>query len=174
MTFKKFLVETKLLGDLKPYEKDIFNNYVEFLKDHFNVSKEVEISIRKPNSKAMFGYIDLVSMKQGKYKIVVKNVFGTLLGHIGHEYTHVAQFLRGDLDYTDDLSFVLWKNQPYISVKDLNKFTKDDLVKYKELPWEKEAYHNQDILPNIYKKSKFFKELKDNASGTLLFVLENI
>ena len=83
------------------------------------------------------------------------------------------QYLKGELDYTPDLGFVVWKKEPFISIKDLSKTTKD-LVKYKELPWEAEAYKNQQLLPEKFKKSKYFKDLYQNADTTLIFVLDNL
>jgi len=174
--FKEYLNETKLLGKLKPYEKKLFMAYVDFLKEYFHQSKEVEISFRKPSARATFGYIDLVAFSKGKYKIIVENNFSLLLGHIAHEYTHVSQYLNGYLDFNKDQTQILWKKEPYISIKDLNKVMKDrDMVTYKNLPWEAEAYKNQDKLPDVFKSSPQFKELKDNAKdATLIFVLDNL
>jgi hypothetical protein len=177
-TFREWLRESeelneKLIGKLKPYESSLIYGYLDFLKDHFNVQKEVNIILKKPDSKTDFGYIDLISMSRGKYDIVIKYEFGTMLGHIAHEFTHVKQYLKGELDYTPDLNFVIWKKEPFISIKDLSKTTKD-LVKYKELPWEAEAYKNQLLLPEKFKKSQYFKNLYQNADATLIFVLDNL
>ena len=179
-TFREWLREKeleelneKLIGKLQPYESKLINAYLEFLQNHFNIKKEIDIILKKPDSKSMFGYIDLIAMSSGKYQIIIKYQFGTMLGHIAHEFTHISQYIRGDLDYTTDRTYIIWKNEPFITIKDLEKSTKD-LVKYKELPWEKEAYKNQEILPDKFKKSKYFKELYDNADPTLIFVLDNL
>ena len=172
--FKEFLIETKLLGVKEKYKKDIYKNYVEFLKDEFNVSQDIELSIRKPSKSVMFGYIDLVSMSKGKYKIIVKEGgLSIVLGRIAHEYTHIKQYLKGQLNYTDDLQHIIWKNKEYISVKELQKVTKD-LSEYMKLPWEAEAYKNQDDFPELYSKSKHFKELHSSADDNMKFVLDNL
>lgn len=171
--FKEHLFETKLVGKLKPYETSLVSNFVDFLKDYFNISKDVEINLKPPTAKAMFGYIDLVSMRDGKFKITVQNSSMRVLNHIAHEYTHVAQFLRGDLDYTDDMKHILWKREEFITVKNLQK-TMKSFKDYQMLPWEMEAYSNQDKLPTLYKKSEYFDKLKSTDDPTLKFVLDNL
>lgn len=171
--FRAYLNEAKIIGKLKPYESSLISGYMKFLQDYFDIQKEVNVILKKPDSKTMFGYIDLIAMSSGKYDIIVKYEFGTILGHIAHEFTHVKQYLKGELDYTPDLKFVVWKKEPFISIKDLSKTTKD-LVKYKELPWEAEAYKNQKDLPQKFKKSRQYQELYQNADATLAFVLDNL
>ena len=177
--FRQFLRESelneKLIGKLKPYENSLISAYVEFLKNHFNVKEEINIIMKKPDSKALFGYIDLIAMSSGEYNIIIKYQFGTMLGHIAHEFTHVKQYLKGELNYSDDKNYILWKNEPFITIKELSKIMKSkDLVKYKNLPWEKEAYKLQAELPDKFKKSKYFKELYDTTDTTLVFVLDNL
>src|SRR5574344_901135 len=98
-----------------------------------------------------------------------------MLGHIAHEFTRVKQYLKGELNYSDDKNFILWKNEPFIAIKELSKIMKaKDMVKYRDLPWEKEAYKLQAELPDKFKKSKYFKELYKTADDTLIFVLDNL
>lgn len=163
----------KIIGKIKPYESSLIGAYIKFLQDYFKISQQVNIILKKPDSKAMFGFIDLISMSNGKYDIVIKYQFTTMLGHIAHEFTHVKQFIKGELYYSDDLIYILWKNEKFISVKEMSKMMKD-FSKYKELPWEKEAYKNQDDLPNKFKQSKHFKDLYIGADSTLTFVLDNL
>ena len=173
--FKNFINEkTKLIGIKEKFKIDVYNNYIDFLKDHFKITEDIELSVRKPSKNVMFGYIDLVSMSKGKYKIIVQDgSLSTVLSRIAHEYTHVAQFLKGHLNYTDDLQHILWYDNEYISIKELQNVTKN-LDEYKKLPWEAEAYKNQADMNKIYEKSHFFKDLKDSADDTLKFVLDNL
>jgi hypothetical protein len=161
---------TKITGKLKPYEKLLYNTYIEFLKDYYNVNHDISISFRKPNSKAYFGYIDLIALKAGKYKIAVENIPYGILGKIGHEFTHIAQYHRGDFDYTKDEKSLLWKGKEFITVKEYSKIT--DLSIHKKLPWEKEAYEMQEKLPNLFQKSKFLEDII-GKNATLDFGIEN-
>ena len=171
-SFRKIsLFETaKFTGKLKQYEKLLYEAYVDFLKDYYGVNKNIEISFRKPNKKAYFGYIDLIALKSGKNKIIVENIPYGILGKIGHEFTHIAQFLRGDFDYSNDEKNLLWKGKEFISVKDYSKIT--SLGEHKKLPWEKEAYAQQEILPKKFKESKFLNDLM-GKDATLDFGIEN-
>jgi len=159
MKFREYLEETKLLGKLKPYEKILYNTYVDFLNDYFNVNLNIDISFRKPSNKLYFGYIDLVGVSNGKYKIIVEMThMSALISKIGHEFTHLVQGYKGTLGYSKDQKYVTWKGADYISVKDLGKIT--NLDEYKKLPWETEAYHIQDIILDKFVKSKYYKSLK--------------
>ena len=55
-----------------------------------------------------------------------------------HELVHVKQYLKGELK---DISALeqRWKGESHISID------------YYDLPWEKEAYHLQEILLEEYK-----------------------
>lgn len=60
-----------------------------------------------------------------------------LIYTISHESVHLAQILRGDL--IPGFGFTFWKGQKYKSLP-------YNHPKYREQPWEKEAYEVQPIL----------------------------
>jgi hypothetical protein len=174
-TFKELALQniteaTKITGKLKTHEKLLYNTYIEFLKDYYNVKHNIVLSIRKPNNSPYVGYIDLIALKAGNYKIIVENISYGILGKIGHEFTHVAQYHRGDFDYTKDEKSLLWKGKEFITVKEYSKIT--DLSIHKKLPWEKEAYEMQEELPELFKNSNFLKDII-GKNATLDFGIEN-
>ena len=172
MKFKEYITEkTKLLGTLKKHEKLLYNAYIDFLKDYYKVTKDVTLSIRKPTGKALFGYIDLMALREGKYKVIIQGGYGAL-EHIGHEFTHVAQYDRGDFNCTDDYKMLIWKKKEFVLVKDYAKLQGKDFEKYKKVPWEAEAYKQQELLPGLFKESKFLQELK-GKDDTLDFLIDN-
>jgi len=160
----------KFTGKLKPHEKILHNAYVDFLQDYYKVNLKIEISFRKPNKKLYFGFIDLIGLSNGKYKIVVEHILYGILGKIGHEFTHCVQYKNGDLGFTEDELSVTWKGKPFITAKELGKIT--DFNEYKKLPWEAEAYKAQDKLADLFLKSSFFKDIQ-GTNATIDFLFDN-
>jgi hypothetical protein len=169
MTFRA-LFENKLLGKLKPHEKLLFNAYIDFLQEYYKTNINLEISFRKPNTRKLFGWIDLIGLQNKKYKIIVEYKPYGMLGTVGHEFTHIHQFLRGDLGYSKDEKYILWNKKEFITVKEYSKI--NDFATYKKIPWEAEAYKMQDKLPGLFLKSKQFKNLK-GKNETLDFLIDN-
>ncbi len=160
----------KFMGTLRPWEKKLYTAYIKFLMEHYKNNFDIEISIRKPKNKFMWGWIDLIGLKNKKYKIVVEYSLGGLLGKIGHEFTHIHQFIKGDLDYTDDEKDFIWKKKINMSIKEYNNI--NDFNEYKKVPWEKEAYKMQDKLPGLFYKSSYFESLK-GLDANLDFLIDN-
>lgn len=158
--FKDFINEkSKLLGSLKKHEKILYNSYIEFLKDYYKVNIDIEISFRKPNpSRWFWGWIDLIGLRDGKYKIVVQKVPSGLLTRIAHEFTHIKQYIKGELRFTDDHKTFLWKGKESLTIKEYNAIK--NFEEYKKVPWEADAYKMQDKLVPLYLKSKFFEDIK--------------
>jgi hypothetical protein len=171
-TFREIalLEALKLQGKLKKYEKILYESYIDFLKDYYKVNENITISFRKPNSKKFFGFIDLVGLSTGKYKIVVENIHFGILGKIGHEFTHIKQYCKGEFNFTEDYKTFIWKGKENMTVKEYNEITSYE--EFKKIPWETEAYKMQEELPVLYKKSKFYKEIL-GKDATLDFSLEN-
>lgn len=168
--FEEYLNEYKLLGKLKPYEKLLYNTYIDFINNYFNVNIKVEISFRKPSGKLYFGYIDLIGLSNGKYKIIVEHTLSDILAKIGHEFTHLVQYKNGKLGFTEDHKTVTWNGVDYITVKDLGKITK--LHEYKKLPWEEEAYEVQAKIVKEFMKSSHFKEI-EGKDPNIDFLISN-
>ena len=158
------------MGSLKPYEKKIYNKYVEFLEDYFKTNIDIEISFRKPTKRIYFGFIDLIALSKGKYKIIVEHTAYGMLGKIAHEYTHCVQYKEGRLKEASDEQSVYWKGKEYITNKELKKITNFD--EYKQLPWEAEAYAMQDMLPKLFKESDYYQELR-GIDVNIDFLMDN-
>ena len=170
-SFKNFLNEkTRLLGKLKKHEKLLYNSYVDFLKDYYSINVDIEVSLRKPNRKLMWGWIDLIALSNGKYKIVVENVPYGILGKIGHEFTHIKQYITAELRFTEDQKHFIWKGKEHMLIKEYSSIK--NFEEYKKVPWEAEAYKMQEKLPELFKKSKYFKELKGKDIN-LDFMIDN-
>ena len=171
MKFKQYLNEDKFLN-AKKYEKILYGALLSFLKNKFNLNSPIEVSLRKPSKKRLFGWIDLIGLKNGKYKIIIENQSPlTNIGAIAHEFTHILQFHEGRLDYTKDEKNFIWNHKVHMSIKDYNKIT--NLAEYKQVPWEKEAYKNQEEIPSLFLKSKEYKDLK-GLDINLDFIMDNI
>jgi hypothetical protein len=96
------------------------------------------------------------------------------LGAISHELTHIKQVYFDQLGLSDNGTYLTWIGDDFISINELNIIVRNyDMKKYKELPWEKEAYDNQKILPKIIKESDEFKKLK-GINNTLDFLIDSI
>ena len=62
-----------------------------------------------------------------------------------HEMTHVSQYLRGDLESTDE-GFI-WRGKAYCYSD--NYWENIDYFKYRSLPWEAEAYSTGEVLTEM-------------------------
>ncbi|MGL6038686.1 MAG: hypothetical protein ACRC0E_07345 [Soonwooa sp.] len=76
---------------------------------------------------------------------------------IGHEMTHVKQNISGKMQVKD--GYIYWEGKKNISVKVFNKITKNlrnpnNYMKYKNFPWEKEAYNRSDELNHMRRITK--------------------
>jgi len=160
-TFKELILEDK------KYKKLLIDSYKEFLKDFFKVNIKVNIKILKRTKSDYFGDVDIGMLRSKKYVIKVEDGYN-FLHYISHEYTHIAQFLRGDLDIED--GFIIWKGKKFMSTNDYSNINNFD--EYKKLPWEKEAYENQEKLPKKFLNSSFCSDLK-GKDATLDFGIEN-
>lgn len=150
--------------------KKLYEAFLEFLQDYYKTNINVEILFRKPNTKKFFGWIDLIGLSNKKYKIIVEHQLSGVLGKIGHEFTHIKQFLDGNLGYSIDEVHILWKKKEYITVKEYNNI--NDFATYSKLPWEAEAYKMQDKLPGLFLKSKQFKDIQGTDS-TIDYLMDN-
>lgn len=151
------------------YNKIIIEDFVNYILDKYNIQiPKLKIKIIKKINKKTFGYVDLYSLEKGIYEIKIEDG-GTIyiLSLISHELTHIIQYLTNKLNYEDNM--IVWNNKPYITLEDYNSL---DIENYKKLPWEKEAYDNQDKLFNEYKSKTKFSNIK-NKDTTLDFLIDN-
>ena len=66
-------------------------------------------------------------------------LYGNWMSILAHELVHVKQQFKGELKEINGIE-KMWKGEVHIGIDYLN------------LPWEKEAYHMQEVLLDEYKK----------------------
>ena len=178
--FNEFIKEDLFKGDtrMKEYEKLLYNSFINFLKDEWSIEATVILK-KKPHSN-IFGSVTLsdATINKGRFilyfdpKSSVLNVFKTLL----HEMTHVKQISEGRLRPNEKWNSLLFDDDYEISVRDYNKLLKSgNISKYKQLPWEVEAYDNmsrEDIIKQ-YINSDYLNKIKDKDIN-IEFIIDNI
>ena len=151
----------------KKADKILNDDFLDFLKTEYKINKKIIIK-NKRTSKKVFGVVKIHELKAGKYIIRVEVAHLKLkYDYIAHEFIHIVQFLRGDLDEKDE--DVVWKGKPYILIKDYNRLSYQDYIK---LPWENEAIKEADKLVNKYENSGRWKLLK-GQDVNIDFMLDN-
>lgn len=177
--FDTFMNESVNITGNKNKDIDlIFKTCSSFLIDKI-IQDNISLTIKfKPLKPTQIGYADIIdTLKNLKTKnfTITLNRDASLVysfGAISHEITHIKQILTGELSLSKDNKYLLWLGKPYISVVDyMLLIDNNDYVKYKELPWELEAYNNQDLYPNILKDSKVLDELK-GSTDTIDYILD--
>lgn len=158
------------------YENYIISAIVDFLKKEWNF--EAKISVRKKQSKSLFGDIVLNnnSVVNNKFTLHFNpdQSYLSMIKTLIHELTHVKQVTKGELNPSSDWKSMIWKDDYVLSVSDYKKAMRN-FAKYKELPWEAEAYSNMGDkeLLNKFFKSKYWVGLK-GKDATLDFIIDNI
>lgn len=171
MTFRNLLESTKFTGKIKPYEKLLYSAYIDFLQEYFKTNINLTLHFVKPSNKDIFGDIDIKSLEKKKYKINVENgISSVVLGRIAHEFTHIYQYLNNSLSFSSDEKYLMWNGKDFMSIKEYNSIT--NFQEYKKIPWEAESYKMQNKLPNLFKKSKYYKDLK-GKDISLDFLMDN-
>ena len=161
---------------IKNYEKYIIDSVINFLKEEWDF--DAKIVVKKKQNNNLIGDISLNANSVFNNKFTLHfNPNQSYLGVIKsliHELTHVKQISKGELKPASDWKSIIWNNKYEISVKDYTK-TMKDFNKYKELPWEQEAYKNMldTSLHNKLFKSKYWTGLK-GKDETLDYIINNI
>lgn len=78
---------------------------------------------------------------------------------LAHEFIHIKQKISGMLAYHEhDDDIVIWNKSENFVVKTHDDFESDDdwSEYYHSLPWEQEAFENQDVFYEEFKKHKEF------------------
>jgi hypothetical protein len=188
-TFKKFIYEQQtsfkdiftndifiIDNTIKKHEKYIIDAVINFLKAEWDF--DAKIIVKKKQNNKFIGDISLNNNSVFNNKFTLHfNPNQSYLGMINsliHELTHIKQVSKGELRSTSDWKFLIWKDNYKISVRDYNKMMKD-FTKYKEVPWEKEAYYNMlDVsLRDKLFKSKYWINLK-GKDYNLDFIIDNM
>ena len=163
-------------NSVKKYEKLIVDAIINFLKEEW--SFDANIVVKKKQNNSLLGDITLNSNSINHKKFTVhfnpNQSYLEIIKSLMHELTHVKQVAKGELRPREDWKAILWKDNFELNVRDYNKITKD-FSQYKELPWEKEAYHNMSdtSLRNTFFTSKHWTNLKGKDS-TLDFIIDNL
>jgi len=151
----------------KPYEQLLFASAIDFYLEHLIGSKRHSIKLRiipKDNlMKGTFANVLLTAeaMNNHIFDLNINRNAGTkaMLHYLAHEITHVAQIVNKDLS-TQDFKVLQWKGSDIVSNKEYSKLRQKDIDAYFAFPHEKEAEENFKHLPELYLKSKEFKNLK--------------
>ena len=182
-TIREYLNEQQTLNEdifrvdntIKKYEKHIIDAIINFLKEEWNFN--ANIIVKKKQNNSLIGDISL------NHNSVVNNKFTLhfnpnqsyleMIKSLIHELTHVKQVSKGELKPSLDWKSIIWNDDFEISVKEYNKIK--DFNKYRELPWEEEAYKNMldTSLRNKFFQSKYWIDLKGKDT-TLDYIIDNI
>lgn len=106
-------------------------------------STKVKITFQKMPIQQM-GYLVLEPGKTNNFDLFL-NAESTLyywVRGMAHELTHLAQVLRGDLEYLGD-GGLLWQGEHYPDYLKGGVSTPEAHAKYASLPWEAEAIGNE-------------------------------
>ncbi len=137
----------------------IIKSAILYMNDKYNMNPK--ISLHKVNAKRIGGDLKY-EPKGGKFKLRVNfdQQPNLIIGTVLHEMTHIHQRLSGKLKIDNDNKKIIWKGKPYISFNEYDRLGKKSFKDYKKLPWEAEAFHNQENLVNDFKSSKYYKKLR--------------
>jgi len=163
----------KIKSKLPSYQKLIVESFVAFLMEKYAVTENVEINIGKPTKKQQFGSIDLGSFIKGRYKIKVSAALTTslMLSYIGHEFMHLVQYLRNDLQVDLETKQILWQGKPFMNIEDYGKVTQ--YAEYAKIPWEAEAIQTGKDLVKEFENSKQMDELKASDDPSIKYLVKN-
>ena len=173
ISFKEYLNEVKFKGKYQAFEKPLYESFLDFLQDYYNTDIEITLSLKKKlKDENFFGHVDLVEIKNKKYIIVLEHIPYGILSKIAHEFVHIKQIIRGELDHSKDYKSLIWKKKKVIALDYYNSIK--SFEEYKTIPWEREAYKLQEVLVKRYKKSNFFKLLdEETIEPNLRFMIDN-
>lgn len=121
----------------------------QFFIDHFQIKSQVRLQFAY-TGKRRWGCCQLVP-KTGEIRIKIgynANTFSGLLETLAHEFVHAKQMDRKELTYTWDGRWIAHWN----GAASYNKGT--TYKRYREQPWEIEAFENQGNLAALYLESK--------------------
>lgn len=176
-SYEEYNEQVKVRGDQNDWKIILYKAAMEYYTKVLNInSVNTNLSLRKLK-KNTYGFVNLKDSLEdrSKYDIVVSSVvdFETALSFIAHELIHAKQIHFNELGLSDD-GYILWMGEKHITVVDYSEIKKrNDMVAYRALPWEVEAYGNQLKFRNDFYKSDEFKNLK-GANPNLDYLIDNI
>lgn len=129
--------------------KELYQKAAEIIAAELKIPSSVKITIGlAPIKGNTYGHVKLGIGQMADFKMTLNKKVGSdmIIHVIGHELTHVAQILRGDLEFKADGLY--WKGK---ATEYTQGSLDHDVAAYKELPWEKEAYGNMKPMYNKVK-----------------------
>lgn len=174
--FNNFLNEDLFIIDntIKKYEKIIIDSVINFMKFKYNF--DTNIIVKKKQNAKLIGDVILNDNSVNNNKFILhfnpNQSYNQIIKSLIHELTHIKQIFKKELKPSNDYKSLIWKNNFIIKTVDYNKIMKD-IYRYKELPWEKEAYNNMDLYYDEFINSNYWKQLKGKDIN-IDFIMDNI
>lgn len=187
MRYQSHKIEIKFKGvnSLLKYSKPLYEDFIQYFILNSSGIQHTKIKKITINFKALkkneIGHVSYGKINLSNIDVVIAKNASDLftLKYIAHELTHVNQIIEGDLaivmSKTEEPYFV-WKQKQRYTLNYYNDLVKQSkLEEYKQLPWEQEAYLNQDKLPEMYFESEKFTDLvRYTTEPNLQFILKYI
>jgi hypothetical protein len=166
-----------ITGNIHNSDKILYSVFIEFVLNKLNIKTDINIIFKDKMNKKFFGYVDMLSILNNPNKpidvtLTANSGFKATMIYLAHELTHVKQAINNELSVSDDKKKLIGTNDYSISLSKYSKLQKSDYTKYKEIPFESEAYKNE-ILVDEFLNSEEFKSLR-NVDDNLKFVVDNI
>ena len=146
-----------------PFTKLLITYFLNFLQEKISISvPRLKVHIKKIK-KEQGGFVDFSKFLKGEYSIIIANDLSPLdmLVMLAHEYIHLVQFVKKDLQVSDDKKSLIWKGKSF-GVDDYDK-AKTKKIDHANFPWEKQAHEMQEELVIQFKSSTQMQELKNKA-----------
>ena len=187
MRYQSHKIEIKFKGvnSLLKYSKPLYEDFIQYFilnSSGIQYTKIKKITINfKTLKKNEIGHVSSGKINPSNIEVTIDKKASALftLKYIAHELTHINQIIEGDLvivmPKTEEPYFIWKQNQRYTLsyYNDLVKHSKID--EYKQLPWEQEAYLNQEKFPEMYFASEKFRDLvRYTTEPNLQFILNHI
>lgn len=165
----------KSSNSIKEYDKLIINAVILFFEQEWNFNADITVKTKQSNKYIGDISLNADSINNNKFTLNYNpnQSYTMIISSLIHELTHIKQVNKGELKASKDWKKIIWKNNYELSVKDYKSVI--NYGKHKELPWENEAYKNQN---DISLREKFFKSpywlgLK-GKDATLDFIIDNM
>lgn len=135
------------------------NDFICFCKEKIGIDNSINIiAVHKKQKGNYFGYVDFLKVnKESTNEIVICNNnigFDTALNYIAHEITHIKQIINNQLSVSSDYKNLFWNDKKIMSISVYHNYVKNKgIEKYMLIPFESEAYFNEQTLLNEYKKT---------------------
>ena len=167
---KRYQQIRPLSEKINKYSSIILNDALNFYKKELGINVKIKLIVKRKLSNKEYGYIFISNKLQPYYIAYIEEAMDSLmLKRLAHEVTHIQQNVGNKLYVKNKM--IYWENKPYMSFEDYNNINNYD--KHSNIPWEKEANLNKEILYNKYINSIQFDRLKD-TNPNIKFIGDNL